>query len=98
MSHVNYMTEVVHNRKPKILQDAEDMQEVTRDMLLLSTGSVRQRRHCLSVKSSIVTLTQNDSVDLAQTRRLTLLSPMCTNALQSYVNGCSICQKKKKSV
>lgn len=70
------------------------MQEVPRDMLLLSTGSVRERQHCLSVRSSIVPLTQNDSVDLAQNLRPTLLSPMCTNASQSYVNGCSIFQKK----
>lgn len=40
---------------------------VARDMLLLSPGCVRERWHCLSVTSSIVTLTQNDSVNLAQT-------------------------------
>lgn len=70
------------------------MQEVTRDMPSLSTGSVRERRHCLSVRFSIVSLTQNDSVDLARTFSPTLPSPMSTNAWQSYVNVCRICQRK----
>lgn len=45
-----------------------------RDMRLLSTGSER-KRHCLSVRSSIVTLTQNDSVHRAQNLCPMLLPP-----------------------
>lgn len=77
------------------------MREVTRDMPSLSTGSVRERQHCLSVRSSIVSLTQNDSVDLARTFSPALPSPMCTNARQSYVNVCRISQRQsvqKKSL
>lgn len=58
-----YMRDVVHNRKPKIVQDAENMLDVTGDMLLWSTGSVRgKKKKARSAKTRIVTLTQNDSV------------------------------------
>lgn len=59
-----YVTKFGHNRKSlKIKQNADSRHEVTRDVLLLSTSSVREREHCSSVKSSAVTPTQNDSVD-----------------------------------
>ena len=65
----------------EIVQDAENMHEVSQDVLLLLKRS--ERRPCLSVRSPIVALTGNDSVDLAQTQfSLTLLSLMCTNAFR----------------
>lgn len=86
----------MNERRSEIQQNAESMQEVTRHMQLLSSGSVREGRHCLSVKSSIVTLTQNDSVGRDKTITVLLLLSQYTNALHSYVNEWSICQKKPK--
>lgn len=67
-------------------ENAESMREVTPDMLLLSAGSAGEGRHCCSVRSSIVTLTQNDSVGRHKTFTVPLLSSPRTS---SYVNRCS---------
>lgn len=48
----------------------------------------------MTVKSSIVTLTQKDSADWHKTFAFLLLSSPYTNASQSYVHGCSLLEKK----
>lgn len=93
---VNVWQRLYTMENQKYCRMQKNMQEVTRDMLLLSTGSVRERRHCLLVKSSIVTLTQNDSLDLAQN--------LCCSTLLSHVHKCfsvlckclHTCQANKK--